>query len=136
MNTQFVIVFFVFVVFIYFFYYCTETFTDNTLITPTPTCPKGGKFHKEKKSCIDKIQGTYGCSGRYHLEADGLCYGPPGEGVYHVQGYYCPDKYEYGYDTKNGTCVRKYGKPTLTCPNNGYDLITQNNKYFCKKKNT
>ena len=69
MNTQFVIVLFFFVFFIYFLipcYYCTESFT-YTIIAPAPTCPKGGKFDKEKKICTDKIKGMYGCSGRYHL---------------------------------------------------------------------
>ena len=42
------------------------------------------------------------------------------EGGHHVQGYSYLDKYDCNYDTNNGTFVRKYGKPTLTCPN-GYD---------------
>ena len=110
-------------------YNCTESFSDTaTEIRPTATCPSGGKIH-EKKMCSDKIKATYGCFGKYHLEPDGLCYG---DHSYHAQGYY-PDNYYNDYDTNNGTCVRKYGKPTLTCPN-GYDLIVKNKNYVCSKK--
>ena len=112
-----------------------ERFTDKTppsQVIPTGSCPNGGTIDG-KKLCSDRVPGTYGCSVGYTKGSDGLCYNHDATSE-HVQGYNCPSKYDYDYDTNNGTCVRKYGKPTLLCPQ-GYALTMVPNKgYICNKQ--
>ena len=100
-------------------------------LTPTGSCPNGGTID-EKRLCSDRVQGTYGCSVGYTKESDGFCYNKEHTSKF-VPGYQCPSNYDYDYDKKNGTCVRTYGKPTLSCPQ-GYSLTTTSNKgYICNK---
>ena len=101
-------------------------------LTPTGSCPNGGTID-EKRLCSDRVQGTYGCSVGYTKESNVFCYNKEHTSKF-VPGYQCPSNYDYDYDKKNGTCVRTYGKPTLSCPE-GYSLTTTPNKgYICLKQ--
>ena len=115
--------------------HCEEGFTDTNVssvkVTPTGSCPNGGTID-DKKLCSDRVQGTYGCGVGYTQLSDGFCHNHENDSI-HVPGYQCPSKYKYDDVGNNGTCVRNYGKPTLTCPQ-GYSLITIPNKgYICNK---
>ena len=132
------VLFIVIIVFVVYFsvpWCCQEEYFTAakapSQVTPTERCPNGGTID-ERSLCSDRVQGTYGCSVGYTKESYGFCYNKEHTSKF-VPGYQCPSNYDYDYDKKNGTCVRTYGKPTLSCPE-GYSLTTTSNKgYICKK---
>ena len=132
-SLVFAILFVVLLVYLLVQCHCAEGFTDalSMKVTPTSSCPNGGNVD-DKKLCSDRVQGTYGCGVGYTQLYDGFCHNHENSSI-HVPGYQCPSKYKYDDGSNNGTCVRSYGKPTLSCPQ-GYSLITIPNKgYICNK---